>query len=82
MVVLLTSPERVLFQGQAEKVIVPGEQGTFEVLVLHRPIISRLLKGTVTVDEKHFAIRRGVMQAASDIVTVVVETEATGGARR
>jgi F-type H+-transporting ATPase subunit epsilon len=71
--VTMTSPERVLFEGKASRVIVPGEQGTFEALVLHRPMISRLLKGVVRVDGKSFPIRRGVVHIVNDAVTMVVE---------
>lgn len=73
--VLLTSPEKVLFEGTAESVIVPGEQGTFEVLTLHRPICSRIIKGMVTIDGKGFSVRRGVISVADDEVAIVVEPQ-------
>ena len=76
LTVLITSSSRVLFQGFAEYVICPGEEGTFEVLPFHRPLVSRLLAGTVTIDGRALPIRRGVMRVADDIVTVVVEPEA------
>lgn len=71
--VLVTSAERVLFDGTAESASFPGEQGTFEVLPLHRPLVSRLLAGMVTIDGRSFAIRRGVARVADDAVTAVVE---------
>ena len=71
--VLMTSPEKVLYEGMAERVIAPGEVGTFEVLPLHRKLVSRLLAGTVTIDDKRYAIRRGVLSVADDSVTAVVE---------
>ena len=73
--VLMTSPEKVLFEGMAESVIVPGEQGTFEVLSLHRPVSSRILKGLVTIDGKSFSVRRGVIAVADDEVAIVVEPQ-------
>ena len=74
--VLVTSPERVLFTGTAQSVIFPGEQGTFEVLPLHRPLVSRLLAGMVVIDGQSFGIRRGVVRVADDTVTAVVELPA------
>ena len=71
--VTVTSPERVLFTGTAQSVILPGEQGTFEVLPLHRPLVSRLLPGMVLIDGRTFEIRRGVARVADDTVTAVVE---------
>lgn len=41
------SPERVVFNGEVEKVVVPGSLGEFEILDSHAPIISTLKKGTV-----------------------------------
>jgi len=73
LTVLITSPERVLFHGRAQSVVCPGEQGTFEVQALHRPIVSRLLAGVITVDGRVLNIRRGVLRVAEDVVTAVVE---------
>lgn len=75
LTVLVTSPSRVLFQGSAEHIICPGEEGTFEVLPFHRALVSRLLAGEVTIDGRAIPIRRGVMRVADDTVTVVVEPQ-------
>ena len=71
--VLITSAERVLFEGQAGSLTFPGEQGTFEVLPLHRPLVSRLLGGPMLIDGRTMTIRRGVVRIADDVVTAVVE---------
>ena len=71
--VVVTSSERVVFSGTARSVSFPGEQGTFEVLPLHRPLVSRLLAGTLAIDGRAFRIRRGVARVADDTVTAVVE---------
>ena len=73
LTVFITSPHRVLFDGTARSVTAPGERGTFEVLPLHRPLVSRLLAGIITVDERELSIRRGVVRVADDAVTAVVE---------
>ena len=71
--VIVTSPERVLFDGAARRVVFPGEKGTFEVLPLHRPLISRLVGGVVEIDDAALRIVRGAMRVADDVVTAVVE---------
>ncbi len=71
--VIVTSPERVLFDGSARRVIFPGERGTFEVLALHRSLVSRLVCGYLVVDEKAFKIRRGLMRIHRDEVAAAVE---------
>ena len=72
---VLTSPERLLFEGTAQRVVLPGEQGTFEVLPLHRPLVSRLTRGLVEINDTVLPIRRGVVRVADDVVVAVVELE-------
>lgn len=72
--VVITSAEQVLFEGHARSLIVPGEAGTFEVLPLHRALVSRLLPGVIVVDGRPLPIRRGLVRVADDVVTAVVET--------
>jgi F-type H+-transporting ATPase subunit epsilon len=73
LTVVVTSPERVLFDGSARRIVFPGEKGTFEVLPLHRPLVSRLVGGVIEVDDKPFRVRRGIVRVADDVVTAVVE---------
>ena len=77
--IVVTSPERVLFDGTARSVIFPGEQGTFEVLTLHRPLVSLLTAGTMYIDGRAIPIRRGVMRVTNDEVTTIVELPAVPG---
>lgn len=64
---------RVVFEGQAAKVIVTGEEGVFEVLPFHKRILSRLITGVVVVDEQSFPIKRGIIKADQNKVTVILE---------
>jgi len=58
--VLVVTPERLIFEGKAKSVILPGEQGVFEILTYHKPIISRLIAGKLVIGENVFHIRRGI----------------------
>jgi F-type H+-transporting ATPase subunit epsilon len=71
--VTVASPGRLLFDGPAQRVVFPGEKGTFEVLPLHRPLVSRLVAGLMEIDQRAFRIRRGVVRVADDTVTAIVE---------
>ena len=71
--VTVASPDGVVFNGLAQTVICPGEQGTFEILLLHRPLVSRLIAGRLIIDGKAFPIRRGAVRVAEDEMTAVVE---------
>lgn len=71
--VIILSPKQIIFEGKARSVILPGEDGVFEISPLHKRIISRLLAGIVYIDEKSFPIKRGLMKAGLNNVTVIVE---------
>ena len=74
MDITIVSLQEVLFQGSARQIIFPGEQGMFEVLPMHRPIVSLLLPGTIVIDEQQvLPIERGVVKVAFDQITAIVE---------
>ena len=73
--VIVTSPDRLLYEGPAHRAAFPGEQGVFEVLPLHRPIISRLQAGALEINDAVIPIRRGIVRVADDVVTAVVEMD-------
>ena len=64
---------KVVFEGQAGKVIVSGEEGVFEILPFHKRIMSRLITGSVIVDQQSFPIRRGIVKANQNTVTIILE---------
>ena len=45
----LVSPERRLFAGSVDQVVVPGEEGDFGVLPNHAPFMSVIRPGAITV---------------------------------
>ena len=71
--VTVLSPTQVLFEGKARSLIVPGEQGVFEVLPFHKRILSRLLPGTMFIEERRFPMRRGIIKVNQNRVTVIME---------
>jgi len=71
--VLILSPTGVIFEGKAGSVTLPGEQGVFEVLPFHKAILSRLISGTLFVDEQSVSVRRGIVSVNQNKVTIIVE---------
>jgi F-type H+-transporting ATPase subunit epsilon len=73
---VIYTPTKKLFEGNVESIIFPGEQGIFEVLSYHKPIVTRLLGGNIVVDgDKVFSIRCGICGISRNKATVVVEQE-------
>ncbi|MFA5118418.1 MAG: hypothetical protein WC695_06155 [Candidatus Omnitrophota bacterium] len=71
--VIVVTLDKIVFEGKAHSVMLPGEQGVFEVLDYHKPLVSRLVKGNVIVDQNVFAIRRGMVGVQSNKTTIIME---------
>jgi F-type H+-transporting ATPase subunit epsilon len=73
----IISPEKILYKGDAELVMLPGLQGAFTILERHAPIISSLNKGNVVYRQDgkdvSLAIDGGFVEAKNNMVTVCVE---------
>ena len=76
MKVVIVSPEKTLYEGEAEGVKLPGVKGRFEVLNGHAPIISTLTAGTVEgvgTSSCTFHVKGGFVEVAQNEVSVCVE---------
>lgn len=62
-----------MFSGVAKSVILPGDQGEFELLPFHWPIVSLLRKGEIIIDEIGFPISKGIARFAAEKLVVLVE---------
>ena len=73
----IVSPERIEFDGEVERVVVPGTQGQFEILKDHAPIISTLVNGTVVYTTKDgsqsLPVKGGFVEVKKNEVSLCVE---------
>jgi F-type H+-transporting ATPase subunit epsilon len=74
----LVSPERLMFSGEVEAVIVPGTEGQFTVLKDHAPLMTRLKPGIIEVDEtqtkkSRLFVRGGFADVAPSGLTILAE---------
>ena len=75
----LVSPERVLFSGPVEQVVVPGDDGDMTIMALHAPVMTTLRSGIVSVTEDKGAARRlyvrgGFADVTANGLTILAET--------
>jgi F-type H+-transporting ATPase subunit epsilon len=73
----LVSPERELFSGPVDQVVVPGSEGDFAVLPRHAPVMSAIRPGAITVSDGG-AVRRifvlgGFADVTPDGLTILAE---------
>jgi F-type H+-transporting ATPase subunit epsilon len=72
----LVSPEKLLFSGDVESVVVPGSEGQFTVLKDHAPFMTTLRPGIVDIGgaapQKLF-VRGGFADVAKPGLTILAE---------
>ena len=75
----LVSPDKVSFSGAAQAVVVPGNEGDFQVLSDHAPVMTSMRPGVVGIDDasgKHIRIfvRGGFADVGPHGLIVLAET--------
>ena len=73
----IVSQDRMVFEGDADIVIIPGEVGQMGVLPNHAPLLSTLKYGILTVrsqgKEEHFTVAGGIVEVQPEIITVLAD---------
>ncbi len=69
---------KILYDGQAAAVLLPGTVGAFEVLPGHAPIISSLERGKIVIRDNdteatELAVDGGVVMIKENVVTVCAD---------
>lgn len=76
----LVTPERELFSGEVDQVVVPGSEGDFGVLPNHAPVMSTIRPGWITVyaggQVERVVVRAGFAEVTPQGLTILAE-EAT-----
>lgn len=74
---VIVSPEQTLYDGKVESVVLPGEQGAFQVLENHAPLISSLVAGEVRCvagkETQVFRIAGGFVEVRNNQISVCAE---------
>jgi F-type H+-transporting ATPase subunit epsilon len=74
----LVSPEKLLFSGEVEQVLVPGAEGDMTIMAKHAPLITTLRPGLLEIDfpdgkRQRFFARRGFAEVNPVGLTVLAE---------
>ena len=73
----IVSQDRMVYEGDVDMVILPGEAGEMGILPNHAPLLSTLRFGFLKVRsgeaEEVFTIAGGVVEVQPDIVTVLAD---------
>lgn len=75
----IVSPEKVLYEGDAISVKVPGVLGAMEILQNHAPLISALAGGkvayTTAEGTTEFQVAGGFVEVLKNEVSICIERE-------
>jgi F-type H+-transporting ATPase subunit epsilon len=73
----IVSQDRLVFEGDADIVVLPGIDGEMGILPNHAPLLSTLGMGVIKVrlgeQEEIFTVTGGVVEIQPDIVTVLAD---------
>ncbi len=73
----VVSQDRMVFQGDADIVILPGSEGEMGILPNHAPLLTTLRLGIIKVrhqgKEEYFTVAGGIAEIQPDIVTILAD---------
>ncbi len=76
MTLKIISAEKILFEGEATSVTLPGEKGSFTVLPHHAALISTLVPGKIRYKfndkESEVEVAGGIVDVDRDVISVCV----------
>jgi F-type H+-transporting ATPase subunit epsilon len=73
----IVSQDRMVFEGDVDIVVVPGESGEMGILPNHAPLLTTLKYGVLKVrtqgKELDFTVAGGIMEVQPQIVTILAD---------
>ena len=80
----VVSAEESIYSGEAEFVVLPGEEGELGIYPRHTPLITRIRPGQVRIkpagggEEELIFVAGGVLEVQPKVVTVLADTAIRG----
>jgi F-type H+-transporting ATPase subunit epsilon len=73
----IITPEKQIFNGMVDSVILPGKNGSFQLLKDHAPLVSTLKKGDLVYEQngkkQTMIVDGGVLEVSDNKVLVLAE---------
>ena len=80
----VVSAEEAIYSGEAEFVVLPGEEGELGIYPKHTPLITRIKPGTVRIkpadggEEELIFVAGGMLEVQPNLITVLADTAIRG----
>jgi F-type H+-transporting ATPase subunit epsilon len=82
LTVSVVSPERTLYEGEADSIVAPAFDGQVGILTNHAPMLTLLgtgeLRLTASGGDRKFTVSGGFLEVADNRVRVVTERADSG----
>ncbi len=73
----IVSQDRMVYSGNVDMVVLPGDDGVMGILPNHSPVLTTLAYGIITVvtstDRNYFTVAGGVAEVQPDQVTILAD---------
>ena len=80
----VVSAEEAIYSGEAEFVVLPGEEGELGIYPKHTPLITRIKPGAVRIkpadggEEQLIFVAGGILEVQPNLITVLADTAIRG----
>ena len=72
----IVSQDRIVYQGEADLVTLPGIEGEMGVMGGHAPLLTALSYGVISVkgkEERIFTVAGGIVEVHPDVITILAD---------
>jgi F0F1-type ATP synthase epsilon subunit len=73
---VILSPHTLIYQSEIQSIFVRGNDGEYEILAYHYPLLGVLKKGDIIINwNERISINGGVLKFFANECTIIVEEE-------
>lgn len=73
---VVLSPHSLIYQNEIQSIFVRGDDGEYEILAYHYPLLGVLRKGNIIINwNERISINGGVLKFFANECTIIVEEE-------
>jgi len=73
---VILSPHTLIYQNEIQSIFVRGDDGEYEILAYHYPLLGVLRKGDIIINwNERISVNGGVLKFFANECTIIVEEE-------
>lgn len=73
---MILSPNRLIYENEIQSIFLRGDQGEYEILAYHYPLLGVLTKGNIVINWKEkIPVEGGVVRFFANECTILIEEQ-------